>query len=44
MDLFDGSDDSDGEEVPRSAACGVLQFHSGTEDEMMRVVAATVLL
>ena len=43
MDLFDGSDDSDGEngeEMPRSAACGVLQFHNGTEDEMLRVVAA----
>ena len=42
MDLF-GSDDSDGEngeEMPRSAACGVLQFHNGTEDEMLRVVAA----
>ena len=41
MDLFgsDGSDDSDGEEVQRSAACGVLQFHNGTEDEMLRVVA-----
>ena len=42
MDLFgsDGSDDSDGEEVQRSDACGVLKFHSGTEDEMLRVVAA----
>ena len=40
MDLFDGSDDSDGEEVPRPAACGVLQFHNGTESELLRVVAA----
>ena len=40
MDLFDGSDDSDGEEVPRPAACGVLQFHPGTESELLRVVAA----
>ena len=42
MDLFgsDGSDDSDGEEVPRPEACGVLQFHNGTESELLRVVAA----
>ena len=40
MDLFGSDDDSDGEEVQRSAACGVLKFHNGTEDEMLRVVAA----
>ena len=39
MDLF-GSDSSDGEEVQRSVSCGVLKFHNGTEDEMLRVVAA----
>ena len=29
MDLFGSDDDSDGEEVQRSDACGVLKFHNG---------------
>jgi len=40
MDLFGSeSDESDGEAV-RPEACGVLQFHNGTEDECLRVVKA----